>query len=661
MRITKTFTTTRPDPASGTRWVWLILVVLLTATRGVGQTGPLSIEDLKHEIAIRSLTEVSTLVMQRRISFVPTAGVKLLLEAEAKNAPGFDPSGWEKVLEALDSRAPTELIVAIAEFFGGERREKEELQIAIRSHLEKLGAPQGLVRIEPVPVGATIRRDQEARTLGNQQGYHIVVWGDWRTENHQTRVQPRISIVGIHRAVTVREGVVQDDDLRLEAEGLDVIESAAIKTSSLVGSLIALSYCKKNDFAKAGEIFKATQASDAEVSYNLGTCAYSAGNYEKAETYFTSAVAADRKFVKAIHNLGTVLYATARYEGAIDLFRRALEIDPNSAKTLNNLGIALIELEKYETGLDSLISATKKDPGNETAWYNYGAALLRLGHYKTAEALEAFKRYLALQEKDHATWFLCAELSLRTLTNMDESRRSHHVEEGKTFLLKAIDIDPGNEEYLRSYMDLIPWTVSREDLERYDGFIASLPKTSRSKKIEELRNEMLATKIRILMGLSEYEKARATFRELVIPVSSLRDCDDRLLYKLASEQLLTFSQSAFARKFYTATYEYFLRTYFDKALGSASKKWFDTYVELLRENPSDLSSLIAKGLLQFKVLQLNRKVWVDYGFRREGDDEEEWKGRFFDDANQTLETALKITRNRALKKDLSECLDELRQ
>ena len=651
------------------RYSLLALLMLMPGKAAVfGQGGPLRLEEVKAKIQTSRLEDVNQAIKERGVSFVLTDGVKSQLEQRVKTVWPNDDEGYRKLLDLIYEKEPAELVVAVAKFQNGNKDDAGELRSAIEARLKTLDAPSDLLRIEPISVEAAPINDEEAYRVGNEFGVHLIIWGDWRLKpNGQTEFHPRIRVVQESRKTPIKTGDTQEQTYRLDlatSNGLDIIESGAVKTSNLIAMLVALSYYKKADYKRASQVFQSVPDADSTVYFYLGNCGYYSENNEEAEKYFRKSLELDKTSVKALHNLGAVQYRTGRREEALQSFRKALSLDANSDKTLNNLGIILIEQDDIEGGLAYLAKATTINPRNENAWYNIGGAFLRAGVPYTSRAIVAFENYLELQPNDAETLFLCAELSLTTLSNTDEAQRPVHFKAGKKFLLTAIEKDPGNEKFLKLYLDAIPIEFTREERERYKGFISSLKKleppfTTEEKIQNAQRNKLIGRTILISLHLDELENAREAIGQLVIDSKLLNGCREELSYRLVFGKFVTWDSSLFAKQFYGTTYEYFVMLHFEGFLGGESKKWLNTYRELLKRRPSDLGCLIAKGLLLTQVLQFSSHGLLDYGFIKKGQDENDWRSDIGSEARNDSTKASSLIRDNRMKGLLEECERDL--
>jgi len=97
---------------------------------------------------------------------------------------------------------------------------------------------------------------------------------------------------------------------------------------------------------------------------DLGTIAYHAREYAKAEGYFREALAIDRESFPPTINLGGALLALNRFEEALPFNEAAIRIRPEDSLANSQLGINYFRLDKDEQAIPYLIKAKRKDPSH---------------------------------------------------------------------------------------------------------------------------------------------------------------------------------------------------------------------------------------------------------------------------------------------------------
>lgn len=97
---------------------------------------------------------------------------------------------------------------------------------------------------------------------------------------------------------------------------------------------------------------------------DLGTIAYHAREYAKAEGYFREALAIDKESFPPTINLGGALLALNRFEEALPFNEAAIRIRPEDSLANSQLGINYFRLYKDEQAIPYLIKAKRKDPSH---------------------------------------------------------------------------------------------------------------------------------------------------------------------------------------------------------------------------------------------------------------------------------------------------------
>ncbi len=162
--------------------------------------------------------------------------------------------------------------------------------------------------------------------------------------------------------------------------------------------------------------------------YMLGLSAWKAGQLDRAEGAFETALQLDPGHVKSRVNLSRVLLdggqpydamlnieevlaidpesndglrllgrannQLGQAEQAIDAYRQAILADDTDAWSMNNMGLVLIEQERFGDALPPLARAVELRDDVAIFQNNLGVALERAGHFRCAE--ETYKSALAI-------------------------------------------------------------------------------------------------------------------------------------------------------------------------------------------------------------------------------------------------------------------------
>ncbi len=155
------------------------------------------------------------------------------------------------------------------------------------------------------------------------------------------------------------------------------------------------------------------------------------GLSERAELYFTEAVAAAPDHPLLQDNLAKTKILLGKYSEAIPVAKKAIELDPHLAEAHMSLANAYYYLENYKESIkeyDRAISISRK---NVEAYSNRGAALLNLG--RESEALKSFEKALKIDPEYHLARFNRAW----TLEKMKDPRSRSAWEEYLFYLKKT--------------------------------------------------------------------------------------------------------------------------------------------------------------------------------------------------------------------------------
>jgi len=122
------------------------------------------------------------------------------------------------------------------------------------------------------------------------------------------------------------------------------------------------------------------------AGYNLGNLYARTGDAAQAERYYLSAIEIDDLFHPGKINLGVLYNSTGRNAEAEQLFRDVLAADPEQLEVAYLLGLLLAELDRLEEAVEYLGAASDGMPERTRAHYNYGLALQAVGRQAEAEA-----------------------------------------------------------------------------------------------------------------------------------------------------------------------------------------------------------------------------------------------------------------------------------
>lgn len=136
----------------------------------------------------------------------------------------------------------------------------------------------------------------------------------------------------------------------------------------------------------------------AEILNNYGTHLWMAGQFDKAETQFASALAAAPAFFNALFNLGIMATYTGHYERAHEVLESALRQQPQNVNVLYRLASVEDATRQWESAVMRLAQAEKLDPRRADVQKLLAVTTTELGALDDAAA--AWDRYLELEPSD---------------------------------------------------------------------------------------------------------------------------------------------------------------------------------------------------------------------------------------------------------------------
>ncbi len=128
----------------------------------------------------------------------------------------------------------------------------------------------------------------------------------------------------------------------------------------------------------------------------LGGVLQSAGALEEAEACYRRAIAHDPGDARAYEDLGRALGLRGDKRNAIEHLRAAVGLDPELVSARGLLGDALYRQGLLSEGIAELEAARAMDPNNWALNYRLGAALIASGPQRLDNAMDCFRRVIAL-------------------------------------------------------------------------------------------------------------------------------------------------------------------------------------------------------------------------------------------------------------------------
>lgn len=155
-----------------------------------------------------------------------------------------------------------------------------------------------------------------------------------------------------------------------------------------------------------------------EELHRAGIAAYALGDYSRAHIYFQQLVAIQPDNYIALSNLGVTCRAMGDCADAREYLERALELQPDFCDAWNNLGAVCLATDP-DRALASFKRALQLVPDRVTAYNNIAAFYKQKQLFR--EAVDWYRRSLAVQTDQPATWYRLAEL-LELLADSEGAR-----------------------------------------------------------------------------------------------------------------------------------------------------------------------------------------------------------------------------------------------
>jgi tetratricopeptide (TPR) repeat protein len=124
---------------------------------------------------------------------------------------------------------------------------------------------------------------------------------------------------------------------------------------------------------------------DPEYWTNLGIDAYIAGDLQRAEASFRSALELNADYHYAKYNLARVLISNESVNEAVALLDELIERDPDDSDAIATRGTAALFLEDYAAAAELFRQVLRVRSGDANNWYNFALTLEYLDRPRDAE------------------------------------------------------------------------------------------------------------------------------------------------------------------------------------------------------------------------------------------------------------------------------------
>jgi anaphase-promoting complex subunit 3 len=174
-------------------------------------------------------------------------------------------------------------------------------------------------------------------------------------------------------------------------------------------------------------------------------------DFGKAASCFRKALQIDDRHYNAWYGLGMIYYRQEKYDLAEYHFERAVNIHPNSGVLRCNLGMAQNANGKAYVALETLSEAFRLDPRNPQA--RFQRATIYSGLHRPDEALAELKIVRDAAPREATVHFAMGKI-LKRLGRLDEAMKC---------FLTAMDLDPKDNQMIKSAMDKLGEPEGEED------------------------------------------------------------------------------------------------------------------------------------------------------------------------------------------------------
>lgn len=197
---------------------------------------------------------------------------------------------------------------------------------------------------------------------------------------------------------------------------------------------------------------------------------YGGGDYEGALNYYTRAAEKNPAMAEALLGVADALERLDRRGEAVDAYYRCLQAAPGDPLVHLKLGFLFLTMGSYENALRSFHESVNFNPADARAFSGMGRAYEAGGDY--AQAVSAYRKALDLSPSNEDRDALKRTEGELSRQNEEAEKRRRDIlvrenvlrgrsalslgdfEEAKNFLLKALDLTPGDHDALIAMGDL---------------------------------------------------------------------------------------------------------------------------------------------------------------------------------------------------------------
>ncbi len=158
---------------------------------------------------------------------------------------------------------------------------------------------------------------------------------------------------------------------------------------------------------------------DLEAMRLLAEACARQGAFADAETLLQAVVAREPEHHGARFSLASALFNQQKAAEALPHVERLLAIDAGSAPYRNLMAACLGLVGEFDRAIALNAALVKDFPGQPRVWLNHGHALRTVG--RSAEAVDAYRRAIALAPALGDAWWSLANLKVAPLSRADEA------------------------------------------------------------------------------------------------------------------------------------------------------------------------------------------------------------------------------------------------
>jgi len=288
-------------------------------------------------------------------------------------------------------------------------------------------------------------KQQNTGWVLHQQGRAHLELGEFTAAQRcleQMQVRDPTRLDGLELLSTVYWHLKKEVELSYLAQRVLDTDRLSAVTWCVVGNCFSL----QKDHETALVFFRRSLQLEPNFTYihTLSGYEYMANeDFDKAIVCFRKALRVNERHYNAWYGLGAIFHRQEKYDLAEYHFERAVQLHPMSSILLCNLGIAQYANGKAYQALETLGQAFKLDPQNPQARFQRASIYAAL--HRPAEAYAELVKVRDSAPREAAVHFAMGKVL----------KRLGRPQEAITSFLTAMDLDPKDNQIIKSAMDKI--------------------------------------------------------------------------------------------------------------------------------------------------------------------------------------------------------------